>query len=368
MWLSLREKRLKPQVIQGMTLAMLLKLLARNGFRVDTACLGRLAQLAMIGVINHVYGACEEFFNGKEIRDTRVGASPLFVLGHWRSGTTHLHNLLSQDENCPSPSAFQALFPHHFLFTQVAGIVFDIIAPSKRPMDNVAFGAHVPHEDEFALVAHSGVSPYLCLLFPVTQGNGYSCFDPKLLPEEALQQWKESFILFLKKFWLSEGRRAVLKSPPHMGRISVLLELFPDAKFVHIVRNPYVVYLSCKKLWRDSFASTHLQIPSDDLVDNMIFSWYEELFRLYERDRVLIPPGNLHELKFEDLESDPIDTLRVMYDCLGLPGFGQFQRRLVPYLKTIRDYKKNTYELEGNSKEKVARRWKATFERYGYEL
>jgi hypothetical protein len=362
------EKWRKPQVIQGMTLAKLLKVLARNGFQVDTECLGRLAQLVAMGVLNHVYGACESLFNGGEIRRTTVNQPPLFVLGHWRSGTTHLHNLISLDERFASPSAYQSLFPHHFLFTQVAGPLFDLIAPRTRPMDNVAFGSHVPHEDEFALVALSGVSPYLCLLFPVTQDRTYSDLDLRRLPIDAIEEWKRSLMLFLRKLWISEGRRAVLKSPPHMGRIGVLLEMFPDAQFVHIVRNPYKVYLSCHKLWRSSFINTHLQTPSEALVDETILSWYERLFELFERDRRLIPAGSFHEMKFEDLESDPLGQLEMMYQDLGLSGFPELERPLISYLESIRDYRKNEYSLDARSREKVSRRWTGTFERYGYEL
>lgn len=368
MLLRWREKQQKPQVIQGMTLGTLLKVLARNGFQVDTECLGRLAQLVVMGVLNHVYGACEALFNGREIRRTTMEQPPLFVLGHWRSGTTHLHNLISLDERFASPSAFQSLFPHHFLFTQVAGPLFDLIAPRTRPMDNVAFGSHVPHEDEFALAALSGTSPYLCLLFPVTQDRSCSNLDPKCLPSDALAKWKGSFLLFVKKVWISEGRRIVLKSPPHMGRISVLFEMFPDAQFVHIVRNPYRVYLSCHKLWRDSFTNTHLQIPSEALVDETILSWYERLFELFERDRRLIPSGKFHEMKFEDLESDPVGTLAKMYEGLGLQGFPAFERRLIPYLESIRGYKKNEYALDVRSRDKVSRRWRRAFEQYGYEI
>ena len=118
-------------------------------------------------------------------------------------------------------------------------------------MDNMPFSAHTPHEDEFALAAHSTVSPYMKFLFPVTGDPGYSEIDPKLLSEEALEKWKKSLILFVKKLMLANRGRVVLKSPPNLGRISTLLEIFPQAQFVHIVRDPYRVYPSTRKLWTD---------------------------------------------------------------------------------------------------------------------
>ncbi|MBM4327379.1 MAG: sulfotransferase [Deltaproteobacteria bacterium] len=357
---------LPPQVIQGMTLSRLLQALVRNHLQVDAACLGRLAHLIVLGVFNSIYGGCEKLFNGRDIDSVAIGQPPLFVIGHWRSGTTHLHNLLSCDENLACPTAYQALFPHHFIFSQAGGMVFNLLAPRTRPMDNVAFSSDAPHEDEFALAAMCGVSPYMRVLFPRTGDPGYSELNPDLIPPEALQSWKESLVLFVKKLTLSEGRRAALKSPPHLGRVRTLLEIFPQAQFIHIVRDPYTVYLSTHRLWRETFGRCHLQVPDAGLVDEIILSWHNELFSLFERDRPLIPEGALHEMKFEDLENSPLETLESAYRELGLSGFASFRGRVLTYLSSVSDYRKNEFSMEEATREKVALRWRATFERYGY--
>ncbi len=164
-WSKIKKR---PQIIQGMTLRTLLEVLARNDFQVDRQCLGRLAYLVVLGVFNSIYGACETYFNTEDIEAVKIEHAPLFIIGHWRSGTTHLHNLLSMDENFSCPTAYQALFPHHFVFSQAGGVLFNLLAPTKRPMDNVAFSADTPHEDEFAIAAHCAISPYLQIFFPVT--------------------------------------------------------------------------------------------------------------------------------------------------------------------------------------------------------
>ncbi len=145
--------------------------------------------------------------------------------------------------------------------------------------------------------------------------------------------------------------------PPHLGRVATLLELFPKAQFVHIVRDPYMVYLSTRKLWQDSLAYAHLQIPSPELVDQLILSWYKQLFSLYFRDKDAVPPGQLHEMKFEDLEAAPVETLRRMYAELDLPGFEQLEPKVVQYLASIKDYRKNKHELGQSDREKVRTHW-----------
>ncbi len=354
------------QVIQGMKLRMLLRVLARNDFQVDARCLGRLAYLLVMGLFNSMYGTCETFFNQREFQDIELEQAPLFIIGHWRSGTTHLHNLLAQDENLTSPAAYQALFPHHFVFSQVGGPLFNVLAPEKRPMDNVAFFSDAPHEDEFALAALCGVSPYMRWWFPLSETDSCAAFDPQRLEPEALEQWKQALMLFLKKLTFSEGGRILLKSPPHLGRVATLLEMFPKAQFIHIVRNPYKVYLSTHKLWKDSLSHCHLQVPDPHFVDETILTLYTELFSLFERDRALIPPGALYELKFEDLEKDPLSSLEQLYQALGLPGFDAFSPRVMQYLDSLKGYRKNEFQMSASDQDKVLSRWSEVFQRYGY--
>jgi omega-hydroxy-beta-dihydromenaquinone-9 sulfotransferase len=261
------------------------------------------------------------------------------------------------------------MFPHHFVYSQPWGSgIFNAFNPGKRPMDNVALHGSTPHEEEMALAGLCGISPYMRVLFPATGDGAYSALDPGRLPPGALDQWQATFRLFLKKLSFSKGKRIVLKSPPHLGRVAVLIKMFPDAKFIHIVRNPYAVYLSAQKLWRAGFSHSHLQQIDPRQVKECILSWYTELYALFERDRSLIPPGNLHELRFEDLESSPRECLERLYTGLGLPGFEAFGERVAEYLKGLEGYKKNTHWLSEDDRATVGRRWNFTFARYGYPL
>ncbi|MGC8658734.1 MAG: sulfotransferase family protein [Desulfomonilaceae bacterium] len=362
------NKGISLQIVQGMPLGSLIRLLAGNDFLVNTRHLGRLAYLIGIGVFNSILGSCERFFDGAEIEKIELSHPPLFILGHWRSGTTHLHNLLSLDNEFSSPNVYQCLFPNHFIYSQVGSVALKILAPDTRPMDNVSFSSRAPHEEEFALAALSLVSPYLRVIFPLTGHNWHTSLDLDKVPPKWRQAWKDAFIFFLKKLELSEGGRPLLKSPPNTARIKYLLELFPHAQFVHIVRNPYRVYLSTRNLWDKSFSKTRLQEPSRELVQELILSWYVEMFELLDRDRALIPPGRLHELKFEDLELSPLGELEKIYAALGLKNFDLLERQAVQYLETIKTYKKNVFDLDENTRALVAEKWRNNFDKYGYEI
>lgn len=357
------------QAILGMNLKTLGTVLWRQGLRVHWRYLPRLAFLSVLAAWNTYLGLFEEACNGDRIRAAELTAPPIFILGYWRSGTTHLHNLLSLDPAVACPNAYQVMFPHHFVYSQPWGShIFNALSPKTRPMDNVAFHGAAPHEEEMALAAMTGVSPYLRILFPATATHGYAAVDPDNLPPGALALWQEAFRLFLKKMSFSRGKRLVLKSPPHLGRLAVLLKMFPGAKFIHITRNPYVVYLSFQKNWRRGHALSHLQKPDPRVIDEIILSWYEELFGLYERDRRLIPAGDLHELRFEDLETAPRESLAKLYQELSLPGFEPFWAKASVYLNGLAGFKKNQHTLTEEARDRVSRRWRFNFERYGYDL
>ena len=357
------------QTIQGMSLGTLFRVLKRNSFEVDPRFIGRYFYLVAMGTLNSILGRCEGIAYRHRIETCEIKEPPLFIIGHWRSGTTHLHNLLSIDDNFTFPTAYEAMFPHHFIFSRPSGPrIFDLIAPKERPMDNLPFSANIPHEDEFALAALSTASPYMQVLFPLTGDHPYSVLDPQQLPEDYLERWKASLVYFLKKLTYLKGKRILLKSPAHLGRIRTLLQLFPEAKFIHIVRNPYAVYLSTRKLWEKCFAYSHLQTVNPERVDEVIFQWYKGIFFLFERDRALIPAGSLHEMKFEELEEAPESSLEQIYEGLGLPEFDGYRKRVSPYLEGVKGYRKNHYFMDTLNREKVRTQWRSIFERYDYPI
>jgi hypothetical protein len=222
--------------LQGMTLGDWWALLRRHRFAVDLRHSPRALVQSAVSAANSVNARIERLRFGERIDAAEVHP-PLFILGHYRSGTTHLHNLLALDPHFAAPTFYQALNPHTFLTTErlTAPFASKLIA-RRRYQDEMALGVGTPSEDEFALCAMTGLSPYMAWCFP---GDG-SCYDRYLtfrgVPEEVVARWGHALTTLLKKLTLKHGRPLVLKSPPHTARIGRLLGLFPDALFVHIRR------------------------------------------------------------------------------------------------------------------------------------
>ncbi|MGC3970350.1 MAG: sulfotransferase [Pirellulales bacterium] len=162
---------------------------------------------------------------------------PLFVVGHWRTGTTLLHELLVQDERFTSPSTYQVMAPHHFLLSD--GWMPKFLGhalPARRPMDNMAVGFDKPQEDEFALCNLGLPSPYLKWAFPRHYPEPGMSLDIEALPERERRRWIAGLRGFVRRLSYHDPRRTVLKSPTHTARLDTLSRVFPGAQFIHIVR------------------------------------------------------------------------------------------------------------------------------------
>jgi omega-hydroxy-beta-dihydromenaquinone-9 sulfotransferase len=354
--------------LQGMALGEWWALLRRHRFAIDVPHLPRTVIQTAISASNTAGARIERMRFGRRIEAARVEA-PLFILGHYRSGTTHLHNLLALDPQFAAPTFFQVLTPHTFLTNErFAAPLADRLIVRRRYQDEMALGAGVPSEDEFALCTMTGLSPYMAWCFP---GDGTPHYDRYLTFRDAepgeVARWGSALTTFLRKLTLKHGRPLVLKSPPHTARIRLLLGLFPDARFVQIHRDPYVVFRSTRHMIRAAQPLYHLREGPLQDGDDRILSVYTEMYDAFFEQRGLIPEGRLCEVGFEDLERDPVGIIRSVYEALRLPGFEDVRPRLEGYIGSIAGYRKNRHdELPEPLRRRIAHEWGRSFEEWGY--
>lgn len=293
---------------------------------------------------------------------------PVFILGHWRSGTTWLHEILARDQRFGYPNSYQVSFPHTFLTTEKfdARLMAPFL-PRRRPMDGMELRFSSPQEDEFAICASTLKSPCLAWVFPRRKQDFARYLTLQSLSAKELAEWRDSFLWFLKKVQLRVSRPLVLKSPPHTARIRRLLEWFPEAKFVHIRRDPYRVIQSSLHTFGILREWHALQ---GDLLDDheaWILRQYAEMHRAFFEQQASIPEGRFHEISFEALEKDPTAEIARLYRALDLPDFKQFEPTLRQYLNSIADYTKNRLpEMGPEFRRKIRRECGECFERWGY--
>lgn len=358
-----------PYVWHGMRFGAWMRLLADGGYDITVNCLPRILGVTAVTPFNSAFHYLSELVYGRAISATDIDP-PVFVVGHWRTGTTFMHELLASDPAHGFPSTYQVMFPSSFLLTErLASLLFGVLLPAKRPSDNMPLGFRGPQEEEFAL-ANLGIgTPYLSLAFPRQGAKGMRYLDLLDLDDEERGVWERAFLGLARRLQFAHGKRIVFKSPLHTARIATLLKLFPEARFIHMSRHPYSIFPSTLHTWKamGSVQGLHNPLPEDDgWLRDYVLDVFDRLFDRYERDRHLIPPGNLVEVAYEDLVADPKATLRRLYGDLRLGDFARAEPAVDAYLDARRGYQRNSFHLAADDRRRIAERWAAYFDRFGY--
>ncbi|MCB1317717.1 MAG: sulfotransferase, partial [Leptospiraceae bacterium] len=300
------------------------QLLRQVRFRVAPRYIPRLIFLFLHSLLQSGAVRMERRVVRKHIQNAALRFPPIFILGHWRSGTTHLHYLLACDPRFQTINTYQTLFPYTFYLTEA--IVPRLLAPllpGKRFQDNLPAGFDRPDEDEIALGLLCGYSPYLGWPFPEAEQYFRRFLSFQNAEAQEREAWMQSFLYLARKLsWQTPERRLVFKSPAHTARIAWLLRIWPDARFIHIKRDPYAVYRSSLhfyNVWRRHFAFLQKPIVSESAMNERVLSVYDELYARFADERSMIPERNFCELRFEDLERAPMAQLERIYATLKLP-------------------------------------------------
>jgi omega-hydroxy-beta-dihydromenaquinone-9 sulfotransferase len=327
----------------------------------------RWATIAPVSLLNSIHNAAESLLYGRRIARTRIEHPPVFILGHWRSGTTLFHNLMTLDPGVTCPNLYHCMNPGHFLLTEryIAPLT-EWVLPRTRPMDNIPTSWQMPQEDEIALAIDCGISPYLMLALHMRPEVYGRYFDPREMSVDERSRWKTSLLRLMKKLTIRNNLPIVMKSPSHTFRIPILLEMFPDARFVYLYRDPYAVHKSTLHLRNTTFVDNALGRPNLEGNEEEMLHFYEKCIRTYEDTKSLVPKGHLHEVRFEELEVDPLGELAQTYKALDLPGWSALEPRIRARLPEHSAYRKNAFRMDRETMERVYSRLKWVFELYGY--
>ena len=307
----------------------------------------------------------------KKIADKPLEMDPVFILGHWRSGTTFVHNVMALDKHFGYTTTYQTVMPNLMLFGQpFFKKNMSFLMPDKRPTDNMELKVDLPQEEEFALSNMMPYSYYNFWFFPkkmMEYCDKYLLFDT--IPEEERSIFKSTFLKLVKiSLKNTKGSQYLSKNPPHTGRVKTLLEIFPNAKFIYLKRNPYTVFESTRSFFTNTIQPLKLQDISNQELEDNIIETYKRLYYKFEEEKQLIPEGNLFEVKFEDFESDPFAMTQEIYTKLNIPNFENSKEEIEKYLGKKKGYKKNSYKYDDRTVKIVNENWKMALDNWGYTL
>ncbi|MCU0490105.1 MAG: sulfotransferase [Chloroflexaceae bacterium] len=345
------------------------RLLIENRFAISPGYARRAIALTQLSLANSRWKRKEDAEFGAAV-ERAVVQPPLFILGHWRNGTTLLHELLALDPQFAYPNLFEVSNPHTFLTREdeIARYLEGAEA-QRRPMDNMQMTFRSPGEDEAALSVSCLRSPVIAWSFPRREAHYDRYYTFAGVPQVEIEAWKGALRWFLKKLTVRYNKPLVLKSPTHTGRIRLLLELFPNARFIHIHREPYTVFRSTQQLYAKGVSLSYLQKPNLGQVDEGIIRRYKMVYEAFFAQRHMVPAGQFCEIRFEELEKDIVGQVGQIYKELNLAGFDALEPQLRAYVASRSGYQKNQHQpLAQPLREQIAQQWRQCFEAWGYAM
>lgn len=357
-----------PRFWHGMQSKTWFSYLIKNRFRVSWKRMHVALGVSAFMPFSDLLALTHYLLFNRAIERTPLAGPPLFVLGHWRSGTTLLHEYLGLDTRFASPTTFQCFAPAHFLLTEALVTRFGgWLLPDKRPMDNMKAGWNLPQEDEFALMNLGAPTLYARMMFPQNGFVDENTLADSEFTEEQRRKWKYLMTWFMKALTYKTGKPLILKSPPHTGRIGLLRELFPDAKFIHIVRDPRSLFPSTMKLWRSLDQVQGLQgMITDEELEPFVFRSLRRMYDSFERGRNGLTEVQIVDVKYEDLAKDPLPVVARIYRQLDLGEFEPVQAKILAKTQSTGEYKTNRFQQKPEMEERVLTEWKDYATRYGY--
>lgn len=311
-------------------------------FRVGAAYIPRLAVSLIISAVNTILTLPERVIAPLILRHDVP--DPVFIVGVHRSGTTHLHNLMALDPRFTTPRNWQVFNPHGIYTGWGLTLLLMPFVTGQRPMDSVRITAFSPQEEEFATAAMTPHAPYWYACFPRLFAAHERYIYPDRMSARERASWERALMVFLRKITALSRKQPLLKSPYNTARVAALHRLFPGAKFVHLVRNPYDTYASNMHLAAHGWTMFQLQDPDETtsfaarFLDN-----YRDQEQAFARDAARMPENGVAHVRYEDLDGDPVAAVRAIYKSLGLEMTPEFERRLESYVASLAGYRKNTF-------------------------
>ena len=192
-------------------------------------------------------------------------------------------------------------------------------------MDGMTIDTLSPQEDEFALLALGVPSVYRAFFDPRRLGELSQWLDPGNWARDLPSGWSATWLEFLNDVRAETPGRLILKSPSHSFRIDALPELFPNASYIWLVRDPVDTFLSNRKMWLAMFDRYALWDADAAGLDSFLGRAIEHAAECLQRAIATIPLQRLAVLRFDRLTNSPLDSLERLNRRLSLGSWTEMQ-------------------------------------------
>lgn len=292
------------------------------------------------GTIFYPISLLEHWLFSAQIKKHKLSKDPVFILGYYRNGTTHLQNILSFTDEFGTISQYDSIMPECCLlikrplvnlFQRISKILTHKNFYHKTQWDWDLVG-----EEDVALTSLAlEQTCYWGFMFPQTRSTYFEKFGHfESITKEELQEWKDIYSTLILKFsYMNHGKQILLKTPPSLGKIKELHELYPHSKFLYIHRNPAYIIKSVYRLWEINNKINFGPILEKEEIEKIVVDDYIKSVKRFEKYKSSISNDHLLEIRLEELTENPFPIINQLADFLELRDKQTFLERVKEFLE-----------------------------------
>jgi hypothetical protein len=166
--------------------------------------------------------------------------------------------------------------------------------------------------------------------------------------------WKKNFVRMISEAQRNVGGEIFLsKNPPTTFRIKEILEIYPQAKFIFLEREPYRVLSSFRLFMQKVVQGVGFHKVDNERFNEYMIDLYQRLYKVYNEQKSLIPKSNLFEIDFKDFTKDPIENIRSIYNQFGFSFSDDIESRIKSKLDEFENHEPGDYTIPGDIVELV---------------
>lgn len=298
----------------------------------------------------------------RELEQTPIVA-PVFIIAPPRSGTSFLQKLLTMDQDrFVFWKMYQTILPTVLTERLLHwGVGFDrrLGRPLGRLLswcekrwfggwDNLHTMRLDAPEEDGALYLYAFACEAIYMLFPFVEELWELGF-PDTLPQRDRRALMQYYRSCLQRLVFSSGREKTLliKSTNSSGAVASILEAFPDARFITILRDPADSIASSISLMMPALKAHSPEITPDGDVSKayarLSSAWYKYLHDFVSG----LPDHQIHAVDYRQLVLDPAGTVKAIYHHFGFEVSEDFRARLDAQQQRQKTYQStHHYRLE----------------------
>ena len=342
--------------------------------------------LPLISLIHAILFLLDNVFFPR-LHSTAV-TKPVFIIGHARSGTTLMHRLMMEDEEHFSAFRFYEMLLPSLIEKKIVralarldaacfkGAVSRRVAaweeknlfPDSQDVHKLSLTSY---EEDDQVLLFSMAAGFWIGLCPFAEELDFYYIDK--LPERKRQRLMRYYKACVKRqLYLSEGSEIHLsKNPVFAGRVEALIETFPDARFLVMMRNPLETVPSLLKLLEGSWQSMGWNA---DAIQTSLAITAEQSFHTYHYPQEVLQkhPDIPHVIvDYRQLVQSPRQTVENIYASLDIPLSPACQQKLSEREQRSQHHETtHTYNLEefGLDKNLITERLEDMFAEYKWPI